>query len=235
VKKVCEKLPSMDIAVQQEQPLAPPALATASVNADSTMTSSKHKGTVYPDISALHYLLAVNTNFRTLTFANMGHNEIEYLVCAELKRSIKRAYIRQGLNAWNKGYNALLKSLRSAALQAERQAFVAMQRPGQANSDVILLAAVGPFWIWCLASRVQLLNFSGVTVEEIESDESFTPTSSALLSPMSKEQIFSGYDDDLPKKNFLDGCRISVGYRHVAKISALLWSRDSSTKVGRAP
>jgi len=223
------------------------------------MTSSKHKGTVYPDISALHYLLAVNTNFRTLTFANMGHNEIEYLVCAELKRSIKRAYIRQGLNAWNKGYNALLKSLRSAALQAERQAFVAMQRPGQANSDVILLAAVGPFWIWCLASRVQLLNFSGVTVEEIlddtqevrdddveeeelsidevddESDESFTPTSSALLSPMSKEQIFSGYDDDLPKKNFLDGCRISVGYRHVAKISALLWSRDSSTKVGRAP
>ena len=68
-----------------------------------------------------------------------------------------------------------------------------------------------------------------LSIDEVddESDESFTPTSSALLSPMSKEQIFSGYDDDLPKKNFLDGRRISVGYRHVAKISALLWSRDS--------
>ena len=39
-----------------------------------------------------------------------------------------------------------------------------------------------------------------LSVDEVddESDESFTPTSSALLSPMSKEQIFSGYDDDLP-------------------------------------
>lgn len=222
VQKVCITLgSSIDVAVQQEQPLAPPALTTASINADSTMTSSKHKGTVYPDISVLRYLLGVN-NFRTLTCNNMGHQEIDYLVCAELKRSIKRAYIRQGLKAWNTGYKALLDPLRNAAVQAKRQAFVAMKRPGQTNSDIILIAAVGPFWMWCLANRSQLFDtFRGHTVEDIlddtqeareddildeseliddaddESSESFTPVSSALLSPMSKEQIFRGHRENL--------------------------------------
>ena len=85
----------VNMAVQQEQPLAPPALAILSVGADSTMTASKHKGTVCPDISVVHYLFSVNNNL---------HEKIDYLVCAELKRSIKRAYIRRGLNSGNKGY-----------------------------------------------------------------------------------------------------------------------------------
>jgi len=37
------------LAVQQEQPLAPPVLSAASTDANRTMTGSKHKGTVYPD------------------------------------------------------------------------------------------------------------------------------------------------------------------------------------------
>jgi hypothetical protein len=87
------------MAVQQEQPLAPPALAVASVNADSTMTAAKHKGTVYPDISVVHYLFGVNNKSRTLTYNHMNHEKIDYLVCAELKRSIKRAWIQAGFGS----------------------------------------------------------------------------------------------------------------------------------------
>ena len=105
----------MDIVVQQEQP--PPALATASLNANNKIrTSSKHKGIVYPDISVLRCFLGVNTNFRTLTHDKMGHKQIDYLIC---ERSIKRAYIRKGLKAWDKGYNALTKSLRNATWSAK--------------------------------------------------------------------------------------------------------------------
>lgn len=215
VKKVHQELsPSVDITVQQEQPLAPPALAAASVDAQTTMTTSRHKGTVYPDISVLRYLVDANTDFRTLTRHDMGHKEVDYLVCAELKRSIKRAHIRQGLNREDEGYQALSASLRGAASQAVRQAFIALNRPGQANSDVILIAAAGPFWIWCLASRDQLLgNFPDQDVEDVLDDAqemreediffeqycepevdngSFAPISSALLSPMSKKEVMQG-------------------------------------------
>ena len=114
------------MAVQQEQPLAPPALAIASVvDADSTMTAAKHKGTVYPDISVVRYLFCFK--FQTLSYEDMDHEKVDYLVCAELKRSIKRAFIRQGLDSKNKGYEQLLKSMRRAAFQASRQAFVVTQ------------------------------------------------------------------------------------------------------------
>ena len=126
VKKVCdEQEPSINLAVQQEQPLASPALAAASVNADSTMTSSNHRGTVYPDVSVFRYLLDIHDKFQMFTYNDMNHKNIDYLICAELKRSIKRSTIRQGLDSQNKAYSMLLKSLRSASLQATRQAFVA--------------------------------------------------------------------------------------------------------------
>ncbi len=37
-----------------------------------------------------------------------------------------------------------------------------------ANSDVILIAASGPFWMWCLASRAGLLSkFSNMVMEDL--------------------------------------------------------------------
>jgi hypothetical protein len=205
---------SIDMAIQQEQPLAPPAFAAAAVNADSTITS-KHKGTVYPDVFVLRYLLQVRDNFRNLTHRNMGHNEIDYLVFAELKRSIKRAFIRKGLKVGNNGYTELLDLFRRAALQVARQAYVAMKRPGETNSDVILIAVVGPFWMWCSASRAQILDtFPSPEMEDIleairvarerdsleeedevdevdnESHERPTHISSALLRPIAKKDVF---------------------------------------------
>jgi len=54
------------------------------------------------------------------------------------------------------------------ALQVARQALVAMKRPGETNSDVILIVAVGPFWIWCSASRAQIMDtFSDQTFETL--------------------------------------------------------------------
>jgi len=43
-----------------------------------------------------------------------------------------------------------------------------MKRPGEANSDIILVAATGPFWMWCLGSRAQVLGtFDEESVEDI--------------------------------------------------------------------
>lgn len=89
------------------------------------MTSSNHRGTVYPDVSVFRYLLDIHDKFQMFTYNDMNHKNIDYLICAELKRSIKRSTIRQGLDSQNKAYSMLLKSLRSASLQATRQAFVA--------------------------------------------------------------------------------------------------------------
>ena len=98
----------------------------------------------------------------------MSHKVVDYLVCAELKCSIKRAHIRQGLKNTDNSYKALLSFLRGAARQAARQAFVAMKRPDVANSNVILIAASGPFWMWCLASRSDLFRkFSNTVMEDL--------------------------------------------------------------------
>jgi hypothetical protein len=115
------------------------------------------------------------------------------------------------------GYLDLLDSLRKAATQVARQALVAMKRPGETNSDVILIliVAVGPFWIWCPASRAQISDaFSGeplediletarnaremdsldeeVEVDEVDNESRERPThiSSALLRPITKELVF---------------------------------------------
>lgn len=168
IKKVCEER-QLSIAVQQEQPLAPPTLSAAATDANRTI-SSKHKGTVYPDVSVLRYLVDPDLNFRTISSKDMGHNAVDYLVCAELKRSPKRADIQQGLKSvgeTRKSYKVLSKFLRAAIKQAERQAFVAMNRPKVENSDIILIAASGPFWMWCLAERDSLLHTISKTVEKI--------------------------------------------------------------------
>jgi len=223
IKNVGARRPSIDIAVQQEQPLAPPALSAASTDADRTMTGSKHKGTVYPDVSVLRYLLA-DPNFRTLSPINMGHEAVDYLVCAELKRSVSRAHIRQGLKDSNKGHTALLTFLRGAARQALRQAFVAIKRPDVANSDLILIAASGPFWMWVLASRASILKkFSTTPMEDLleeataernddssreefnaigfdennDIDGSYTPISTALFKTISPGKVFK-QDPGLP-------------------------------------
>ena len=97
-----------------------------------------------------------------------------------------------------------------------------LKRPDEANSDVILIAAAGPFWMWCLASRGRVLGgFTGRSVEDIldeaqearedddadeqlnidevdDESESFSPISSALLTPVTKWTVFSGYHTDLP-------------------------------------
>ena len=111
-----------------------------------------------------------------------------------------------------------MDSLRKAAIQAARQAFVAMKRPGETNSDVILIVVVGPFWMWCMASRAQILDlFPGQQLEEIlekahiaremdsfqeemvveidkdsESREHPTHVSSALLCSITKQNVFQG-------------------------------------------
>ena len=159
VMQVMDKLGlSIDLSVQQEQPLAPPALAAAAVDADTTLTS-KHRGTVYPDVFILRYLLNVgdHESFYNVTYDRVGHDSIDYLVFAELKRSVKRAEVRKGVRSGNPAYTYLCISIRRAALQAARQAFVAMKRPGETNGCVILIATVGPFWIWCLANRDEIL------------------------------------------------------------------------------
>ena len=213
VKKVCD--PSIYLTVQQEQPIASPALAAAAVNADSTMTASNHKGTVYPDVSVIRYLLDVD-NFRNLMPTSIDHTKIDYLICAELKRSVKGSHIRAGLDSDSKSYWTLMKYLRDACTQASRQAFVAMKRPNEANSDIILLASSGPFWMWCLATRVQMLGiFPGKQVKEIlvdaqlerEEDDALErldldPRTEVLQSsairPMTKEAVFLGHPPDLP-------------------------------------
>jgi len=154
----------------------------------------------------------------------MEHRVVHYLVCAELKRSIKCAYIKQGITLWEQGYTDLTKSLRNAAIQATRQAFVAMKRPGQTNSDIILFVASGPFWMWCPANRNQVAGFfaENTEVEDVlddfqkdrEEDVAFeelnnekirvgevddrSPFSTALHSPISKEDVFFGDDISLP-------------------------------------
>ena len=188
------------------------------------MTASRHKGTVYPDISVLRYLLCSNENFQTFTASNMEHRVVDYLVCAELKRSIKRAYIKQGITLWEQGYTDLTKSLRNAAIQATRQAFVAMKRPGQTNSDIILFVASGPFWMWCSANHSQVAGsfaentevedvlddfqqdrdedvaFEALNDEKIRVDEvdDRSPFLTALRSPISMEDVFFGDDISLP-------------------------------------
>ena len=170
VMRVMDKLGlSIDLSVQQEQPLAPPELAAAAVDADTTLTS-RHRGTVYPDVFILRYLLNFtdNDSFHNVTYDKVGHDSIDYLVFAELKRSAKRSQIRQGVRPGNPIVAYLCTSIRRAALQASRQAFVAMKRPGETNGCIILIATVGPFWIWCLATRDDILAaFSAEGVDRI--------------------------------------------------------------------
>jgi len=252
VQRIYEIYPSIDLSVQQEQPLPPPSLAAASVDADGTMTASRHKGTVYPDISILRYLLGTNKDFQTFIPKNMEHKVVDYLVCAELKRSIRRAYIKKGITLWDKGYTDLVGSLRNAALQATRQAFVAMKRPGQTNSDIILFAAAGPFWMWCLVSRNQVLGFftKDKAVEDVldefqmdrdedaafeqlndeklgdGKDDSNFSTSTALYSPMSREDVFFGDAIVLPWTQVV----MFDTVESEAQLRALLVALDNSCK-----
>jgi len=252
VQRVYEKYPLIDLSVQQEQPLPPPSLAAASVDADGTMTASRHKGTVYPDISILRYLLGTNDDFQTFTPGKMEHKAVDYLVCAELKRSIRRAYIKKGITIWDRGYTDLVDLLRNAATQATRQAFVAMKRPGQTNSDIILFAASGPFWMWCSASRSQVLGCfeRDMAVEDvldefqIDRDEDVASeqlndeklsdgkvdydfsTSTALYSPMSREDVFFGYDVVLPWTQVV----MFDTVESEAQLRALLVALDNSCK-----
>ena len=100
VMQVKDRLPGpqIDLDVQQEQPLAPPALAASAVDSDTTLTV-KHKGTVYPDVFILRYLLKVEegNSFHDFTYDKIGHDSIDYLVFAELKGSVKRALDRASI------------------------------------------------------------------------------------------------------------------------------------------
>ena len=166
-QKVCKNVGPIALGVQQEQPLAPPVITAASINANRSMTFSNHKGTLYPDLSIIHFHLALD-NFQSLSHETIAYHKIYYLACVELKRSIKHAYISSGLRTGDKGYKALSISLSKAAIQAARQAFVAMKRPGHKDSEIILIAAVGPFWMWCLATSGQIFDtFPSHTVEEV--------------------------------------------------------------------
>ena len=66
VQKVGESVGPIAVGVQQEQPLAPPAITAASINANRSMTLSNHEGTLYPDLSVIHYRLVLD-NFRSLS------------------------------------------------------------------------------------------------------------------------------------------------------------------------
>ncbi len=46
LRQIFEKHPSIYLTVQQEQPIPPLALVAAAQNANETMTTPKHKGTL---------------------------------------------------------------------------------------------------------------------------------------------------------------------------------------------
>jgi len=99
-----------------------------------------------------------------------------------------------------------MDSFRKAAIQAARRAFVAMKRPGETNSDVILIVVVGPFWMRCMASRAQILDSSWkkfwrrpISLEKkdsfqeqkvVEIDKDSACLSSALLCSITKQNVF---------------------------------------------
>lgn len=216
---------SANMAVQQEQPLAPPVLSAASQDADRTMTSN-HKGTLYPDVSVLRYLVGADSNFRAVSRNDMNHTAVDYLVCAELKRSVKREHIQRGLKdegQTRRSYKVLLKFLRDATVQAERQAFVAMKRPGVVNSDIVLIAASGPLWMWCLARRATLLGaYSkmemevvlqeaeservedreaeevGADLDDLEGDDGYNPNATAPFDVISAQEVLRSEGHTLP-------------------------------------
>ncbi len=84
----------------------------------------------------------------------MNDSNLHYLVCAELKCSIRRQFIVEGIDDKSPGWGMLSNYLRRACIQATRQAYVAIQRTEAARGSrgIILIAASGPFWMWCQAS-----------------------------------------------------------------------------------
>ncbi len=60
-----------------------------------------------------------------------------------------------------------------------------------ANSDVILIATSGPFWMWCLASRAGLLSkFSNMVMEDLLDD------AKAEYDKDNTEEEFDAFGDD---------------------------------------
>lgn len=116
----------LDLIVQQGQPSSPPSLVSASQNANDTLTTPKHKGIHYPDVSPYISILRYVLDQPSLPL-RMGDSNLHCLVFAEIKRSIRRQFILEGFDCSN-AYGRLSKSLLSACTQATRQAYVAIQR-----------------------------------------------------------------------------------------------------------
>ena len=208
--QISDKHPSIDLTVQQEQPIPPLALVAASQDANTTMTTPKHKGTLYPDVSILRYVL----DHPTLP-QRMNDSNLHYLILAELKRSIRRQFILEGIDDKSPGYGMLSNFLRRACTQATRQAYVAIQRTEAARGSrgIILIAASGPFWMWCQASYTAIKASFRKPLQDIlddaqddrdaddddevvdndasDSDKPFTSSSTGVLHvPLTKEVIF---------------------------------------------
>jgi sulfate adenylyltransferase subunit 1 (EFTu-like GTPase family) len=121
------------------------------------MTLSNHKGTLYPDVSDIHYHLDLD-NLPSLTREIIAHHKVYHL----RTEAFHQACLHQPwLENWRQGIQI---TVGKAAIQAARRAFVAMKRPGHTDSGMVLIAAVGPFWMWCLATSVQIFGtFPGHT------------------------------------------------------------------------
>ncbi|EIW73810.1 hypothetical protein CONPUDRAFT_78485 [Coniophora puteana RWD-64-598 SS2] len=132
------------LAVLQEQPLVPASLNNLSQDADQSISAFGHPGTLFPDLSIIHYLsgLRGRRNVGRATSVNMTHSDYKCVLCAELKRCIRRM--------------DLAEDIHSATCQVERQAILAVDRPGVRDHAIILFAMSGPFWMWTKATCAEL-------------------------------------------------------------------------------
>jgi len=90
-----------------------------------------------------------------LGIARIGEDKDVWLLLCELKRSPRRAYMKQGMEFESGGWTDLLDKMKIAISQVQRQAFIALHDKDNATK-IFLLAACGPFWSYVSVSREAL-------------------------------------------------------------------------------
>jgi len=95
------------------------------------------------------------TLFPDLGIARIDEDRDVWLLLCELKRSPRRAYMKQSMEFESAGWNDLLEKMKIAISQVQRQAFIALHTKDHATK-IFLLAACGPFWTYVFASREEI-------------------------------------------------------------------------------
>ncbi|KAF8345766.1 hypothetical protein F5887DRAFT_155239 [Amanita rubescens] len=143
------------------------------------------------------------TLFPDLGIARIGEDTDVWLLLCELKRSPRRAYMKQSLELGSNGWQDLLEKMRTAISQVQRQAFIALHKEDDAT-EIFLLAACGPFWTYVFASREQIEAFTPQTTGDQEEEE-LSDESSGQLDELEGRVLEQAEILDLEKSREVDG------------------------------